>query len=419
MAVQRLRAGVAEAEITPKPGVQLACELAPRTAKGVKAPLLARACVLSNGEAELAIVTLDLYGLQKDTADEIVAATAERCGLAPEAVLLICSRTRGAPYTTPVVGRAEVDSAYIKDVAGKVPGVVADAQKAMQEASLGLGQAVLPHLIYNHRLMTRNMKAISAWMGVPPDEVLYPEGPTDPELAVFVLRDDKGFPFCLLWSLAADNRFCSGDQISPDLPGLVQQAVDARIGRHVPCLYLSGCGGNVSYQHGLEAAADAVASGVMAVQLETPCDPLVRLGAAWEKMILPIRDYSRFWSQADVELKCPDGVQAFGQEVELMQKEGALAVSTVVHVLRLGQFGLVGLPGAPFVEFALDIKQQSPFLKTVVAGNAHHDAGWVITRQAFMDEGFEAWPARSAPIGPGGGEFMAEEAVTLLKRLWS
>jgi neutral ceramidase len=418
MATGRLKAGVAEIEITGNMGLELAAEFNSRVSKGARTPLMAKALVLSNGEETLALVTLDLLGLQGEAADQLVEAISQRCGLRPEGVMLICSHTRGAPYTTPVVGWPGVHREYLAEVVSKVSDVVSQAQAALQDASLGVGHAILPHLAFNHRLMTRNMKAISAWMGVPENEVLSPEGPTDPQFGVFVLRDGRGFPLCFLWNFAADNRFSHDDQVSADLPYFVQRELDERLGRHVPSLYLAGCGGNVSFTYGLEQTVDAVASAVMAVQLETPCDPTVRLGCAREKMVLPIRDYSRFWSKADVELKAPQAVEAYARELELLQKEGAHAVPAAVQVFRLGRFALVGLPGMPFVEFALDIKAQSPAQTTLVAGNANGYLGYVITRQAFEDEGFEAWPARSAKVGPGGGEFMAEQAANLLKALW-
>lgn len=418
MAKGRLRAGVAEREITGRIGLELAGELDSRVSTGVRTPLMAKALVLYDGDETLVVVTLDLFGLQKETADRVVALISERCGLRPEGVMLICSHTRGAPHTTPVVGWPGVHEGYIAELVPKVVEVVGLAQEALQDAALGVGHAVLPWLVFNHRLVTRNMKTVTAWMGIPKNEVLAPEGPIDPEFQVLVVRDENGFPLCFPWNFAADNRFVQDDQVSADLPYFVQQELDDRLGKHVPSLYLAGCGGNVSYTFGLQQTADAVASAVMAVQLETPCDTMIKLGCAKERMILPIRDYDQFWSQADIELKCPQAVAAYAQELELLQKEGAYGVETSVQVFQLGRFALVGLPGMPFVEFALDIKAKSPFQVTVVGGNAHDHPGYVITRRAFEYEGYEAWPARSAKVGPGGGEFMAEEAISLLQGLW-
>jgi hypothetical protein len=277
---------------------------------------------------------------------------------------------------------------------------------------------MLPHLVYNHRLMTRNMKAITAWMGVPENEILAPEGPIDPEFSALVVRDGKGFPICFLWNFAADNRFLLDDQMSAGLPYFVQQELDRRLDRHVPSLYLTGCGGNVSYTRGLEKTVEAVASAVMAVQLETPCDPMVKLDCVKERMVLPVRDYTQFWSQADVELKCPQALDAYAQELEHLRRESAHAVEASVQVFRLGRFALVGLPGMGFVEFALAVKEKSPALTTLAVANTGGYLGYVITRSAFEHEGFETWPARSAEVGPGGGEFMVERVTGLLGELW-
>jgi hypothetical protein len=418
MTTGRLQAGVAELEITGEIGLELASELNPRVSTGVRTPLMAKALVLSNGDEALALVTLDLFGLQSEAADALTRAISEGSGLRPEAVMLVCSHTRGAPYTTPVVGWPGIHKAYLAEVVSKVPDVVAAARNSLQDASLGVGRAVLPHLVYNHRLMTRNMKAITAWMGVPENEVMAPEGPIDPEFNVLVVRDGKGFPICFLWNFAADNRFSQDDQMSAGLPYFVQQEIDRRLGRHVPNLYLTGCGGNASYTHGLEETVDAVASAVMAVQLETPCDPVVKLDCARERMVLPIRDHTQFWSQADIELKCPQALDAYAQELEYLQQESAHAIEASVQVFRLGRLALVGLPGMGFVEFALAVKEKSPALTTLTVANTGGYLGYVITRAAFEHEGFEAWPARSAKVGPGGGEFMAERAVGLLKELW-
>ncbi len=186
----------------------------------------------------------------------------------------------------------------------------------------------------------------------------------------------------------------------------------------MPVLCLPACASNVSLTGGLDECVDAIASAVIATYLETSCDPLIRLGAAMEKVILPVRDYSQFWSKPDIELKRPDLVEVYQRELEMLQKEGAVAIPTSVQVFRLGWFALVGLPGAPFVELALQVKAESPAKLTLVAGGCAGDIGQVMIKQAFDDEGFESWTARSARAGYGGGEFMAEQAVKLSRSLW-
>jgi hypothetical protein len=379
---------------------------------------MAKAVVLSNSKETLAIVGLDLVGLEEKAAGRLEQRISEETGLAPEAIMVLCSYTRGAPYTTARVGGPELNQAYLEKIIKDVPEAVAQAQHSLQDASLGAGHVLLPHLIYNHRLMTRNMKAVTAWLGVPKNEVLEPEGPVDPEFCEIVIRDNEGFPICLLWNFPAEIRDIDDDLISAGLPGLVQNEVDARLGKHVPVLCLAGCSSNISYTRKLDDCVDSISSAVIAAYLETSCDPSIRLGAAVEKVVLPIRDYSQFWSKPNIELKCPELTDVYHREMELLQKEGAVAISTKVQVFRLGWFALVGLPGTPFDEIALNIKSESPATLTLVAGGCGGDIGHVITRQAFADEGFETWTARSARVGMGGGEFLAEQAVKLSRSLW-
>ena len=116
MTTNRLRAGVAELEITGQAGLELAAELNPRVSKGVRTPLMAKALVLSSGEESLAVVTLDLFGLQGEAANQLAQAISQRCGLRPEAVMLVCSHTRGAPHTTPVVGWPGMHESYVAEV---------------------------------------------------------------------------------------------------------------------------------------------------------------------------------------------------------------------------------------------------------------------------------------------------------------
>ncbi len=417
MVGSRLRGGVGGLEITGGLGSPLAYPLRDQSAAAVRDKLMAKVLVLADGETALAIVTLDLLALTNEDAERAVGAISQRAGIDPDAIMLVCSHTRGAPCTAPVVGQPEVHREYAAQVTGKLAHAVARVKDDLQDASLGVGCARLPHLIYNHRLVARNMRTITEWMGVPRDEVLEPEGPIDPTFSVMVIRDGRGDPICLLWNFAADNRFDPGGEISAHLPGLVQKEVDERSGVHLPSLYLAGCGGNVSYVHGLERGA--VASAVMAVQLETSCDPLIRLSFAREKMVLPIQDYSEFWSEPDVELKYPDALEAFAREAELLREEGAEGVEASVQAFGLGRFAIAALPGVPFVEFALDIKEGSPFAATLVAGNSGGYPGYVCTRKAFEHGGFETWAARSSKIGPGGGEFVAAQATALLNRLWN
>jgi len=413
-----LSAGVAEIDLTPTNLPVLCAELNPRPAEGLALPLQGRALVLANPQYQIALVTLDLLGLDKQHADAMVQAICQQAGFDPAAVVLVCSHTRGAPSTAPVAGCPAVDEAYLAQITPQIVALVQQAQAALQPASLGSGEATLPHLVWNHRLVTRNYRTISARWGIPENEVLYPEGPVDPAFQVLTVRDARGFPLCLLWNFAADLPYDVAPLVSAGLPAEVQQEVDRRMERHLPCLYLPGCGGNLSYHSQFPGGlASALASAILAVYRETPCDPEATLAASLETLILPLQDTSRFWNEADIEIKAPHLKAVFAKECEMLAQEAKPAVRSSLRVLRLGRAALAALPGIPFVEAALAIKEQSPFQRTLVVGNCHSYDGILATQQAFERGGYEVWTSRSCRVGRGGAEFLAEQAARLLDEI--
>jgi hypothetical protein len=415
----RLKAGVSEIEITGRNGLKLAGRFSPVNAVKVKTPLFAKALILSNDETVLAIITLDLIGLGRKNCERICDAVKKETSISPECIMISCSHTHASPCTIPYFGCEGIEEEYVEEVILKVSETVKKSLENLQNASLGAGSALLPHIIYNRRFITRNMKVITHWMDmpIPKNEVYMPEGPIDPELSVLVLRNAEGYPLCLLWNFAGHNVFSVGDQYSADLPYYVQNYIDNSLGKHIPVMYLPGCGGNINFNGDIGKVTEWISNAIVAVQLDTPCDPNIYLGSKKEEIVLPIRDYSQFWSEFDIKLKFPQVLETYRQELEFLRKEGANAVATYLQALRIGNFALAGLPGEPFVEFELEIKKRSPFLRTFVAGYTNDYPGYIITRRAFEYEGYESWTSRLAKIGPGGGEYLVTRTLILMENL--
>jgi hypothetical protein len=260
--------------------------------------------------------------------------------------------------------------------------------------------------------MTRNFNTLTAWLGVPPDEVLEPEGPIDPRFRVIVVRDGRGFLLAWLWSIGADNRFTADDRISADLPALVQTAMDARLGMHVPGLYLPGCIGNVSFRDGLEAAAESAASAVMAVSLETPSDPYIRLSCARRRVVLPTRGAALARSKSDIAAKRPEALPYYDREIAALRHDGPAAIPSAITLWRLGRTSLFGLPGAPFCELGQAIAEVAG-PDALVVGNANGHPGPGMFRSSYLRGGLETWPDRLSRLGPGSGEFLVDQAAGL------
>ncbi|MCJ7739396.1 MAG: hypothetical protein MUQ10_19130 [Anaerolineae bacterium] len=436
MKAGRLRAGISEKELNPELG--LATGDGAPAAKGFLTPLYAKAMVLENDEDVIAVVTLDMLGIDRPDVSRAAQRIEERCGVPESNIIMTCSHTHVAPSMLPTIHtyretfNPDFDDAakrrerdWVDTVVDTTVEAVCAAKAATQDASIGVVTADLPWLVFNRRRHTRNYGVWTHWMNIPPDQAYRPEGPIDPEFGMLVVRDAKHKPMGMLWNFTGHNSFSFGDKYSADLPYTVQKALDERIGEHIPCLYAPGCSGNTNYfdykvPAGLVKATDGVADAIMAIYREACTLPNVKLGGRKATLQMVQRDVTEYWWKHDIETKLP-GWKDYGlKEVDRFQREiGECATYPCdVTVLRLGEAALVGLPAEAFVEFGLMIKERSPFPRTYVASYANGYDGYVATRRAFTGGSYEVWPALNARVGREGGYLMVDKAVELLEELY-
>src|SRR4051794_8614351 len=107
------RAGAAGLTITPPLGVALTgYGNRPGPAQEVCDPLSARALVLGDGQRSVALLSLDLLGLDTELVDRIRAGVTAGCGVAPEGLLINCSHTHAGPATQTLRGLGARDENY-------------------------------------------------------------------------------------------------------------------------------------------------------------------------------------------------------------------------------------------------------------------------------------------------------------------
>jgi hypothetical protein len=114
-----------------------------------------------------------------------------------------------------------------------------------------------------------------------------------------------------------------------------------------------------------------------------------------------------------------DAAQMYAREVVLLTESEHPQVEAEVQALRVGDAAFVGLPGEPFVELGLLLKQASPFAHTYIAGLANGWEGYIPTRAAFAEGGYEVRTARSSKLHPDAGDMMVAAGAELLRELAS
>jgi hypothetical protein len=103
-----------------------------------------------------------------------------------------------------------------------------------------------------------------------------------------------------------------------------------------------------------------------------------------------------------------------------IQRGEPRSVEVPVQALCVNEVAVVAVAGELFVEVQLAIRQASPFAATLVAAYANGCVGYIPTRDAYPDGGYEVEHSYRgyrlpAPIAPGGAELVAETAVQLLQ----
>jgi hypothetical protein len=70
-----------------------------------------------------------------------------------------------------------------------------------------------------------------------------------------------------------------------------------------------------------------------------------------------------------------------------------------------------------FVELGLEIKRKSPFERTFVIELANDYVGYIPTRVAFEEGGYETLNARSSKVAPEAGKIVVENALSMLESI--
>lgn len=88
-----------------------------------------------------------------------------------------------------------------------------------------------------------------------------------------------------------------------------------------------------------------------------------------------------------------------------------------LHTIRLGDIAFAFNPFEYYLDFGVQIKVRSPALQTFLVELAG-PGSYIPSRRSTKGGGYGSVPA-SNPIGPDGGQILADKTITLLRSLWT
>lgn len=435
----QLHAGAAMIDITPPPGTHLAGSGAGehRPAQSVMDPLYAKAIAFAAGGQRVVMVVLDLTIVTGDYSERIRAEIGARTGIASEAVMVAVTQTHSAPGLGhfmldpdfPLALAAEDEyirgsqNAYGDQAAAAAVAAAVEAVDKLQPARMGLGRGVVGDLAFNRRGIRRDGTIAMPKpqgrerqpFGI--DDICYLEGPMDPEVGVCCIQDLdlKPIAFMLHYTCHPVNAFGNPQTyraVTADWPGAWSKNMRAAFGEDVVPLVVNGCCGNINPWHPFdpECRPDHLRMGrELAEMSERIVHNMgfaedVALACKTEEIGLPYREIpaERQREIDEILAKDPQPPRAESGEVDPRWFRAASTKSIEycraraaefayeIQVFRVGDLGVVGLPGEPFVEGQLALKERSPAPFLFPAHMSCHYVGYLPTRAAYERGGHEA-----------------------------
>jgi neutral ceramidase len=386
-----LKIGAASVDITPAGPCHLSGYAARQQPSiGVHDPVFAKALVMDDGNTKAAVVSCDLLGFTPAFSDELRTRLREEAGI-PHSIVA-CTHTHSGPAPMGLVDCGDLDSSWLAEAADKIVQCAVDAQRQMVECRVrcGVGRA---DVAMNRRAKIGGQTVLLSTVNQRPPEV--PPGPVDPSLPVAQFIDKQGNAVAVLFGYAC-HAVCLGHEnrlISADYPGAACAALlrDRVFG--LPMFLQGACGDvNPAVYHRSFDSADAVGQAIAG----------------------SVADVLRSAQTLDASR-----IRFAERRLELPLKGVDTRVGAVVSALSCGAFAVATMPGEAFVELGMQVRAGSPFKVTFVAGYANGNVGYIPTRSAYEEGGYEVDSAYyyygyEAPLAPDAGEMVVTAALECL-----
>jgi neutral/alkaline ceramidase-like enzyme len=435
-----LTAGFSKVCISPPIGAPLAGFAARQdVSRGIHDDLFARALVLTNGEAVLALVSVDLLALSGDFIKRVREGIQKSTGIHASSVMIASTHTHAGPVTIRTFFNPEesVDATYMDWLAEAVEKSVTSAWRDRFAARVGVGAGHVDGVGVNRRS---------------PDQ-----RPIDEQIGIIKVDDSNGRTRAVLINYACHPTVLGPDNllVTGDFPNFAIDQIERNLDPDGFAMFVNGTQGNISMGHSSELSAIGVitpgrtferaaelghlladATQVALPDIATSDEPA--LGALTIPVNLPLKNYPpleeaiRSLRDADellakltAEGAPPDQIMPaktqrlyasitnFYAGEALALPDGHLPIE--LQGFRLGDAAFVAIPGEVFVEIGLAIKRQLPHL-TFVVGIANGYIGYVPTREAYASGGYEVV---SSKCQPGAADVLVEKVANLTAQLFS
>ena len=433
--------GTATLDITPPVGYRMSGYFHERLSEGIKDPLLAKAIVFSQGDTVAAIVCCDLVGIFNEVAHNSRQLIETQTGIPPSHVSITATHSHTGPlyfgalrdhFHAVAVARDGTDPHeqfdYPSFFTQQLADVVQQAKENLADVTFSAGCGHEDRIAFNRRFLMKDGR-VKTWIGLNHPDVIGTAGPIDPEIGLIRFDSSAAQPLALLSSYALHLDTVGGTLYSADYPFYLQEALARHYGDHFVSLFGIGTCGDINHadtqakeRNKTDAIGAMLSESVLAALPILMPSAEASLAVKHRVIHVPKQEYSAervAQAQLDMAHVGDRSVETMHRvetyKIVALEYYKQATVPLEIHAFRLSpDVAIVTLPGEVFVEFGLHIKENSPFDTTLVIELANAAPGYIPTKKAFVEGGYETVNSR---VAPGGGEKMAASAIELLQEL--
>ena len=444
-----MKTGFSKICINPPYGAPIVGYYEPRYVRGVLDDLFVRAIVFDDGNAQAAVIAIDICLLAQKYYDSIKKAIREATGIPDEAIFINCSHT----HTGPLVGKDFASGkcsseAYDEFLITSVRDAVIYALQNLRESAFESAETQAKGISFVRRYRMKD-GSVATNPGVNNPKIDHPLGePNETVKLVKILRENADDVYIIHFGTHPDS--VGGEFISADYMGFACATVERAL-PNTQCMFLLGPQGDVNHVNTAPSPAEASISKIDFDGVPRDIRHAEHMGRVIAGAILSVCSIatklhidSIRCSIAQICLpshqenhRLPEAKRIYalyeaGRAAELPYKE--MALTTVIaeasriiklengpdaftfnlSAIALGDLVFAGIGGEPFTEIGRRICAASPFKTTLLCCLTNSPGGYIPTRNAYAEGGYEAG---NSVLKPGGDDIIVDGMIALLRSL--
>lgn len=450
-----LKSGFKEININPPLGIGVSGYYIPRYAKGILDDLTASALVLSLDNKIIALISVDVCGIDNVLIEQYSKAIEEKTGIPKENIFMSATHTHTGGLLVPTSAfesDEKIIHKYAEFVGGRILDAVILAISDLKPSKIGF---IVGHAPERVAYIRRYKMKDGSTMTCPPinnPNIDYPIGELDQRVNVLRFDRENAQSIVLVnYGLHADT--VNGEFLSSDWPGWMKKTLDKALDG-TKCIFFNGAEGDVGSTNVNPQGGDMNDTEI-SFDNEMKSPGMARfVGRAIAGTVLQVYDKVHYIDVNSIDIihkiiKVPANVpkqedMPRAREYKKFHDEGrddlipytAMELTTVVAEalrmcnmengpdefelnltgVKIGNVAMVGIPGEPFTDIGVGIKEAEGWSMIMPCALTNGNDGYFPIKSAYDEGGYEA---RTSPYKSGVAESIISGAKKLLDELRS